>query len=160
MGVHYLMLNPVKNKSAHAIWLLPSHGGLWAPAFPPLQFWIFALLHPASSINFFLIIITLFTITMTVLIHIAFTLHSQSVSSCTILLSLIRASVLAFFLPLEHLKTSHWCCTERMSVGCFLRIKAMCAHLEPSDSSGDLKWQVTFLFLLSPNKPLPTVDPY
>lgn len=119
------MFNPVKNKSADAIWLFPLQSGL--PASP--GFWIFVLLQAAPSDSYFL-----HPGNYSDQHHDEYLLSIQLSSSFTDPflrrgpVSLVRTSVLAFFFALEHLKFSYLCYMEQMSVGRFLRIKAMCAR--------------------------------
>lgn len=119
------MFNPVKNKSADAIWLFPLHSGI--PASP--RFWIFVRLQPAPSDYYFL-----HSGNYPDQHHDKYLVSIQLSSSFTDQflrhdpVGLVRTSILAFFFPLEHLKFSYLCYMEQMSVGRFLRIKAMCAH--------------------------------
>lgn len=69
-----------------------------------------------------------------------------------------KTSVLAVFSFLDRLRFSYLFDRERMSVGCVVRIKAMCARWKLSDGAGRHKMKSVLSSCL-PMVPLPTGDP-
>ena len=138
LGVHYLMLNPVKNKLADTIWL----------------YFIVASQHPhnfGSSVIIFFFLITLLILMMNVLYPQTFRLGYRMLFPLIYDPgSLIRTLTLPFFFLLEHLKFSCLCYMEQMSIGRLLRRKATCAHWNFSDSAGrhKMKCIVSFPFAI------------